>query len=507
MNSNDYPLRTRLLLGISITLALYFPLIIYGGYYQDDLSRTLTGYAHWGRQGRPLADIIMNAIFFGPPLASISPLPQFLAVVLLGVVLALVSRQFVEETPTTGILVSFFLVATPFMLQNMAFNYEAFFMALALLLAVLPFVFNYKNNGIFLGVCFASFLAILCLYQAAVNAYLAFGILDFLYLSTIKTRPKDALARLLISIVLVPILAIITYKVLIWPLSIHGTYATSHSAIAALSYSLIKATILHNLHRFGAVIKLFLTPIALGIISPIFLLSLGYISFSSLRWLRKRNALSIAVGIGILLSPIGLIVCIAGPMLLLKSAVFQPRVLLGAEAFFAISSILAFWALKKTSLSRYLKYFWVIPALYLFTVSYAYANARRAQEKLATIVITNVSADLNRFNLSNEKSIIFFGRLPYAEPARLVQSKYPVIRLINTHILTSNWIWSQLKLRHFGIDLKHPRRNAKERRFLISHYCNSAPLYRGIYYSLYVVKSTVIVDLKSKTCLSKKRPA
>ena len=116
---------------------------------------------------------------------------------------------------------------------------------------------------------------------------------------------------------------------------------------------------------------------------------------------------------------------IAGPMLLLKSAVVSARVFVAFGAILVFYNILACWTLGLRS-----KIMWSLSILYFFYMlgaAFSYGNALENQEKYDNEVITTIISDLNSNNLANAKHISFIGMLPISPEGRLAIKKISVL--------------------------------------------------------------------------------
>ena len=160
-----------------IYLVVYFlfsmPIIRANYFYIDDLGRSLDGHTNWGAAGRPFASFVMEAINFNRwTTTDLAPLPQILAVIFLSMASAW-SSIFYRLRSGFGILSVAFLVCNPFFLENLSYRFDAFTMAIAVCLAMLPFGMALLFSGIplYCGTVFAVFLS-LNFYQPALNVFI-----------------------------------------------------------------------------------------------------------------------------------------------------------------------------------------------------------------------------------------------------------------------------------------------------------------------------------------------
>src|SRR5580704_14890044 len=71
--------RTFLYALVLYTLVL-IPILIADRYNVDDWGRVVLGYSNWDRDGRPLAEFVMDSLAWGKPIIDFSPLCQIAAI-------------------------------------------------------------------------------------------------------------------------------------------------------------------------------------------------------------------------------------------------------------------------------------------------------------------------------------------------------------------------------------------------------------------------------------------
>jgi hypothetical protein len=103
-----------------ISLFLYtlvlLPILIADRYNLDDWDRSVLGYVNWGRNGRPLTDVVMGALSMGKPLVDFSPICQIGAIICLSWLSAVVARKVGIGRPLIASLATLPLGANPFFL-------------------------------------------------------------------------------------------------------------------------------------------------------------------------------------------------------------------------------------------------------------------------------------------------------------------------------------------------------------------------------------------------------
>ena len=155
-------------------VVVLFPLLIADRYHVDDWGRAVFGYFNWANDGRPWADWLMKHLDQGAPFTDCSPLPQLIAILLLGLTATLIGKRIGSGPPLTTALAALLLGANPFFLANLSFKFDALPMTLALFLAASAVVsFNpLEHRPVLNGLIGVIFLfGSLCLYQPCTSAF------------------------------------------------------------------------------------------------------------------------------------------------------------------------------------------------------------------------------------------------------------------------------------------------------------------------------------------------
>lgn len=152
-------------------------IILAGVHYADDIARTNYGYSGWTGFSRYFSTIAAFGLHADGYLTNIYPLPQILAVVILAMASVLLvcvisGKEVFKEKPSKWI---WYLVATlplglsPYMLECLAYQYDAPYMAVSVFFAVLPLLFWECKRWLYGLMIFVSVIIICTSYQAAVG--------------------------------------------------------------------------------------------------------------------------------------------------------------------------------------------------------------------------------------------------------------------------------------------------------------------------------------------------
>lgn len=189
---------------------------------------------------------------------------------------------------------------------------------------------------------------------------------------------------------------------------------------------------------------------------------------------------------------------IAGPMLLLKSAVVSARVFVAFGAILVFYNILACWTLGLRS-----KIMWSLSILYFFYMlgaAFSYGNALENQEKYDNEVITTIISDLNSNNLANAKHISFIGMLPISPEGRLAIKKYPFLAHLIHPTINGRWSWGLRHIKHF--DMKHDFNSGEYHSALKDNLCVYTSITNGVVFNSYYDRESdsVIYDFTKRSC-------
>ncbi|MEG5919177.1 glucosyltransferase domain-containing protein [Enterobacter hormaechei] len=477
----------------------YYNVLSTNYYYIDDLGRSLEGYSGWSRNGRPLADLFFYVISFGAPLPDISPLPQILGIALLSLGAYLTGKTYLGHSERVGglsFLLCLPLAISPFYFENMSYKYDAFPMSLSVLCAMLPFVVRINGSIKFLTACIISILFSLCLYQAALNIYIIF---TMLYVLNRFKEGKDLEGFKAIGLSIAGLLiGYITYSLLISPNFIEGDYNLQHSQVSSFELNSLRDAIFGNFKVFYYVLSTSMSTTLLALI----LITACMALIGAVRLCHQKSEstgiIKLLRNSIILVSPFLVLLMIAGPMLLLKSAVVSARVFVAFGAILVFYNILACWMLGLRS-----KIMWSLSILYFFYMlgaAFSYGNALDNQEKYDNEVITTIISDLNSNNLANAKHISFIGMLPISPEGRLAIKKYPFFAHLIHPTINGRWSWGLRHIKHF--DMNHDFNSGDFHSALKDNLCVYTPITNGVVFNSYYDRESdsVIYDFTKRSC-------
>lgn len=135
----------------------------------DDSPRAALGYKQWDYFSRYLSTALATLVHGGDYLVDAAPLPQILAMLIMAVSGILMGYIFCERTTFSGweLAVLSILGLNPYFLGCVSFRFDAPYMALSVLAAVVPLLYRNRNTAAYMLASGLGILAVCTSYQAA----------------------------------------------------------------------------------------------------------------------------------------------------------------------------------------------------------------------------------------------------------------------------------------------------------------------------------------------------
>lgn len=137
---------------VGISAVLYFigisALLRANFLYDDDLQRTFSGYQGWESYSRHLSNFFSTVLHCDTYLTDVSPLTQMAAIVFLAVASVVTISVLSEDKKITfgRIVAAIPIGLSPYFLECLSFKYDSPYMALSVLVSILPFLFAPSHN-------------------------------------------------------------------------------------------------------------------------------------------------------------------------------------------------------------------------------------------------------------------------------------------------------------------------------------------------------------------------
>lgn len=482
---------------------IIFPILRADQYYNDDLKRALIGHGSWDATGRPLTTLLMRVLqAYDPAMVDISPLTQMGAIVVLAWTGVLIARRYVFASPWMASLAAFPLGAQPFFLENLSYKFDALSMSLAIFFALSPILtLRHTRRRWWLGV--ASIFVSLDFYQAAINAYLVFVILDVL-LGQLEEKTPQQLIKQFGSRALQAGLAMLLYQLIVG-IHINGWVKIHSEKIHSLQQlPLIVSNFVDFYTYIGASFsrqwQFYFSPILLLMLLCAVAVGVRYAVSTQTATHRTRAAL-LAAG---LLTPLAGLACALGPMLILAKPLFVPRVLIGFGALLAAGLILMQAALRRWRASdKWTLTVGGILALGMCVVASAYGNALREQKNYEIRIAAHLADDLAGLkDVGAIDAFMLDGSAGYSPVTAHVGSQFPITyQLISPYLVAEDRFHSHTFLSYYvsGVtDLRvdeSPANLALISRIL-AQTCAIPASYTTGAYSMRVIARTAVVTFR-----------
>ncbi len=149
--------------------------------YIDDLGRTLQGYRGWENFSRYISTYLSVFVHAGRRLTDISPLPQIISVIWMAFASSIIIKLFSDDKKITiwNICAVVPMTLSPYFLECLSYKFDAPYMALSVLVSIIPFGFYKFGCRVFVTVSVLGLLVMCMTYQASSGIYPLIAI--FLY--------------------------------------------------------------------------------------------------------------------------------------------------------------------------------------------------------------------------------------------------------------------------------------------------------------------------------------
>lgn len=484
---------------ISKNLALFYfiilafvycaPIILTGRPYIDDLGRTLYGYSGWGLNGRPLSDLIMTIMSVGGMLVDISPITQLISIIALCFALYFYANKNLKDISFLGVAItSFLFIANPFYIENLSYRYDSLPMALSMVMLMLPYTISLKG-AIYHIFSVIFIVASLALYQASIGLFVILAVMEIVAVKSYLGN-KNVFKSILIRMGHLT-LAFILYKIFIAAKFVSGDYNITHSETLPLSLSSLPI-FSENIVRVKWLLNSYISSIPLAI-KFLFVSSVIYSTVKHISKLIKtgyrNNIASILV---ISTSPILVVIFALAPLVILKSPVFAPRVMLSLSGAIMLFSFLIFSQIK----SRSIKLIIISPIIWISIVySYSFSTSSKSQADLDSLISSSIYQDASRSG-KDLKYVNVLGEMPKSPQLLISESKFPLMSKLVPIYLSYDWIWGAELLNHYGMKLEYKVLGDVRDNMM----CSADVISKTKDYNLYYKENILFIDFKKIKC-------
>ena len=316
--------------GIVLYALALFALIRGGVYYIDDWNSSVNDIS-WSHFSRYLATLIFNVLAtFGKKSMDMSPLFQIMGVCFLVISAMILIYLIRKKFDFIGIVASLPLGLSPHFLQNLSYKFESLIMAMAILFAILPFLFKEKMR-VFCVISIISLLCMLMCYQAASGAYIVVGVYFAFSMFFVDGRSLKDSAIFLSICAMNLIIASLLYGLILNPFPMQINAYSSQQMISLNLYFFAELWV--NLSTY--LNTLFSDFKQTPYIWLVALVSACFIVGVAIRTNRPKIYAIFGAMIFIVLG-----ICLSfGLYLILKKPLFEPRAFMGFGVFVALITI------------------------------------------------------------------------------------------------------------------------------------------------------------------------
>lgn len=473
------------------------PLLMANIYYIDDNGRAAFGYTHWGPDGRPLADIMVKALFLSSHIADIFPLPLILAVVLLSVSLVKFSSHFLNNYRMSyAVLVALIFFCNPYLAEVFSYRFDVLTLSAALSLSLLYCsVMVGQRSWIRFAIGTLIIVAIYCLYQTVINIA-AIMVIASLYYQMNSREPAKVIFITLLKRLGELISGTLIYMKLILPATFSGKVEVNHPTLAG---SDLISTAINNLHIYSQFINDTLLKGQGGIRFLVLLLAVASIAsvVVSLRYLRQnREPMAIIICIGAVIAPFVAILMIPGSLLLLQNPLLSPRSLVGLSGFTLLTALLLAIALPERL--KMLTWVLLIPIMHSLVFYYAYGNSLREQSKFNDNLVRQIKSDTRALNY-NSVYFIYSGEAPRSPVYENAAQNYPVLSFLVPNYF-SNWYWPEGNMRMNGLQQPWVAPDAGVDSDISHYICQTAVFASNQDYKMWMKGNVIVIDFNRTHC-------
>jgi hypothetical protein len=423
-------------------LALYaivlYPILRANRPYEDDLGRVLIGRTGWDSNGRPLATLLMRILqCYNHAMVDISPLTQIGAIAALAWVGVLLARRFDIRSTWAAALAAFPLGAQPFFLENLSYKFDALSMGLAVLFAALPVLSPATGRrGWWLGILWM--FCCLNLYQAAINVYLLFALLEMVMMM-VRQEPPSALRRRFVWRVSQALTGMVIYQLLIGATMIRGWVGRHvgkiHRVDELLQLPANIATFFRYIDAgFSEQWRIYFLPLLILMAVAPLVVGIGY------AWKQRETQPAwITAGlllVGLALPVIGLL-GMMGPLLMLAKPFLAGRVMIGVGAWLSMGLVVAYAALEQWRRSpRWMLAASGMLALGMAVIASAYGNALGEQRRYEAHIASRLADDYAAMDRADGvRALLLDGSAGYAPVTGHAIAQMPILgSMINPYL-------------------------------------------------------------------------
>jgi hypothetical protein len=405
--------------------------------YIDDVARVASGDSGWEDFGRYINNGLSVIIHAGTYLTDVSPLTQIIAVLFMSLAGVCVINVFEKDKifNISNVVAVLPLGLSPYFLSCFSFKYDSPYMALSVLVSVLPLLFVEWGSGFYAMMSVIGNLGMCLTYQASSGIY-PLMVLFKVYVDinegkTLKNEGK------FICISACSYLAPLAIFYAFINLFKDNGYVSTDTAVGE---GLINKCLVNYRHYYSNVYHDF---------KPFWLVCIAFIIvgfiYVTVKHTNRKKVESVAMAVVTVFA--GILICF-GVYPFLKNAIFSPRAMYGFGVFVALMAI----NITKYEKEYIEKSICIILSWCFFVFSFTYGNALAEQQRYTEFRINMVISDLNNLeimNTNNEKTLVLDGNIGKSPIIRNMLDDYPIIDRLVPSTFASLGGWSEVYFRQY----------------------------------------------------------
>lgn len=435
--------RIQFFILLAINIIALIAIIRANYYYTDDLGRTIYGYEMTGDFSRYIANILSELFHGNSWLADISPLPQLIALFIISlseIILLSVFSSLLNKEPSRYAFVALIPIGlSPYFLSCLSYKYDAPYMALSVLVSIIPLVFYSYNFKIYSTSVFIGTIIMCTTYQVS-SGLLPMIVLIMSLLMWIKKDSYRKIFSFLLSSAISYFIALIVFRIAIMSPVSKENYVDVGVSLTNLLPNTINYFKLLNSDFPTIWMILCFTVFALFIILII----------------NKTKQNKIISGL------ISIVVCICafilsfGAYIVFNNPLTDTRSFYGLGVFLSIMCCIIF-----LNNGYYIGKLSVVAISGFFIIySFIYGNALSIQKNYIDFRTEQIINDCNSIGLLNENSntkLAIKGTAGYHRAVKNMIQEYPVLGRQIRVLLSdpAEWDWGTYQLReYYGLNVE-----------------------------------------------------
>ena len=454
------------------------PIILANVSYTDDMGRILDGYG-WSRDGRVFADYVLGATSFGNGILTVFPFSLMLSAAIYAISGIIISNVTFDADSKIKRLSGFILIASPFLLENMAYKFDALPMSLSVFFAVLPF--SIKNRYYFIATSIACLVLTFGLYQTSAMLYL--GVALCIMIKKCSKNEKGIDVNLIACTLISFFIAYGIYSYLLLMLDV----TVGRTKILPFDMSSINI-VLERLSIYSAHYKkLFDGGYKIAVLPVLVLAIVSFISMA-LNGLSKVNLAMIIVYM------FGLYLLVMLPNLVLVTGWVTARTFVCFPLLIYAIVIIASQCKFKIDDSIYVTCLLVL-FCFSFFVSSVFGSALKINDDYSVYIAQSVSNDIAEDSTEISHNVIISGARPVAINNMQTFNSFPFLYILAPTYMVEGWTWGIRDLSRY-MRMNFVSDNAA----YVRDRCSWTVLKRRGIYNLLKKNNIYMVDFNYKVC-------